>query len=64
MKSLRSSVDPKRRTTRPRDGRRKQEHFAKDGDKWLISSATTTLHVAVPNEWLSEMAARKNANSR
>jgi hypothetical protein len=35
--------------------RRKQRDFAKDEDKWLIPSATTTLEVALPNELIAEI---------
>ena len=54
MKSRRSS-DVKLPVERPKRRRRKQQQSAKDEDKWLIPSATTTLHVALPNEWIAEM---------
>lgn len=50
MNSRRSSAIARRK-----EKRRKQEHFATDQDKWLIPSATTTLHVALANEWIAEI---------
>ena len=55
MKTRRPSAEAKLPVAKPSSRSRKQKQFAKDEDKWLIPSATTTLQVAFPNEFIAEM---------
>jgi hypothetical protein len=55
MKSRRSSADPKVPIEPRNVVRRKRKEFATDQDKWLFPAATTTLHVALPNEWIADI---------